>query len=47
MMERVHVLDVFANIRTLDVEILQIVQRHHANVAIELHHERDQALVAM
>ena len=46
MVEHIHVLDVFANIRTLDVEILQIVQRHHGNVAIELHHERDQALVA-
>ena len=44
-MEHVDVLHVFANVRALDVEVVQIVKRHDGDIAIELHHERDELLL--
>ena len=46
MVEHEHVLDILAHVRALDVEVVQVFEGHYAHVAVELHHERDELLLA-
>lgn len=45
-MAHVHVLYVLANIRTFDIEVLKVVERRHRDIAVKLHHQRDQTFIA-